>query len=121
MKNLKLILVLAFIIAQIFAANQVFASTEVVKFLIDLGTSYYNEGRYDQALSEFKKALVLEPENATAAEYIATIEKAEAEIALLETEQIEAKQTAEPVIEPIPETTAPEISEPGARTSSART
>jgi hypothetical protein len=112
MKNLKLILVLAFIIAQIFAANQVFASTEVVKFLIDLGTSYYNEGRYDQALSEFKKALVLEPENATAAEYIATIEKAEAEIALLETEQIEAKQAEPPAPEQIQEAVAPEINEP---------
>lgn len=111
MKKLKLLLILACVIALIFTANQASASSEIVEFLIDLGTSYYDEGRYDQALTEFKKVLVLEPDNAIAAEYIETIKEAEEEIEQIETEQIQARQAEEPAVEPIPEYIAPEVSE----------
>jgi len=42
-------------------------------YLVELGSNYYNLGRYDDALSEFSKALMLEPNNQTARRYVNAI------------------------------------------------
>lgn len=47
-----------------------FAMTETVNFLCELGKSFYTAGRTDEALTEFKKALLVDPANKTAKEYV---------------------------------------------------
>jgi len=42
----------------------------VSDFLCELGIKYYKNGRFSESLHEFKKALILDPTNATALEYI---------------------------------------------------
>jgi len=48
-------------------------ASQSVDYLCELGVTYYKMGRYDDALSEFKKVLILEPENRIASSYINTI------------------------------------------------
>lgn len=43
------------------------------EYLCELGATFYRIGKYDDALLEFKKALMLEPDNQTAKQYIAKI------------------------------------------------
>lgn len=47
-----------------------FCFTSLTEYLCELGVSFYRQGRYEDALSEFKKALLLEPDNKTAKKYI---------------------------------------------------
>ena len=49
------------------------AGTEIVEYLCEFGKSFYQVGRYDEALTEFKKVLLLDPNNKTAQEYINNI------------------------------------------------
>ncbi len=51
----------------------VFAQSQAVDYLCELGKTYYSMGRVDDALHELNKALLLDPANKTAKEYINTI------------------------------------------------
>jgi len=51
----------------------VFAQSQAVDYLCELGKTYYSMGRIDDALHELNKALLLDPANKTAKEYINTI------------------------------------------------
>lgn len=50
-----------------------FAATLAVDYLCEFGKSYYNMGKYEEALSEFKKALIEDPGNKTAQAYVNAI------------------------------------------------
>lgn len=52
-----------------------FAQGQVIDYLCELGKSFYSLGRVDDALAEFKKALLLDPANSTAKEYVNKIFK----------------------------------------------
>ena len=54
-------------------ANLAFGASQVAEYLCEFGIAFYRQGRYDDALSEFKKVLLLEPENNIAKEYINSI------------------------------------------------
>ena len=58
-------------------SNPVFAADPAVDYLCELGTVYYKQGRYEDALGEFNKALTLDPQNETAKTYINEIFKAQ--------------------------------------------
>jgi len=83
MKVLRLIfigfLVITFLNSLITPA---FSYTEVVKVLYEYGVRYYEEGRYIEALHEFKKVLLIKPGHKPAKEYIEKI-KSKLEIAFL--------------------------------------
>lgn len=48
----------------------VFAQGQAVEYLCELGKSFYSLGRTEDALTEFKKALLIDPTNKTAKEYV---------------------------------------------------
>ncbi len=50
--------------------NSAFAQGQAVEYLCELGKSFYSLGKVDDALSEFNKALLVDPDNRIAREYI---------------------------------------------------
>lgn len=57
------------------SVNTAFCSSSTADYLCETGIAFYRSGRYDDALIEFKKALMLDPGNQTAKEYIGNIFK----------------------------------------------
>lgn len=57
----------------LFSPAFVFAEVQAIDYLCEFGITFYRLGRYDDALSEFKKVLLLDPNNKTAREYINNI------------------------------------------------
>lgn len=51
-----------------------FAVSPMTEFLFELGLKFYQQGRYDDALAEFKKTLLVHPNYAPAMDYISIIE-----------------------------------------------
>jgi tetratricopeptide (TPR) repeat protein len=51
------------------------AYTEVPEFLCELGLNFYKQGRYEEALMEFNKALLADPNYAPAFRYIQMVEQ----------------------------------------------
>mgnify|MGYP001767107874 CR=1 FL=1 len=70
--SLILILLAAFLLL---ASSPLFADSLGVDYLCELGINYYERGDYTNALTEFKKALVIDPDNETALDYISYIEE----------------------------------------------
>jgi tetratricopeptide (TPR) repeat protein len=56
------------------------AEIDLTEPLIEVGINYYNDGEYQEALGEFKKALIIDPDNETAKRYIRLIEGSSTEI-----------------------------------------
>ncbi|HOU36221.1 MAG TPA: tetratricopeptide repeat protein, partial [Candidatus Omnitrophota bacterium] len=54
-------------------ANTALAGSIGTDYLVELGIHYYEQGDYENALTEFKKALIMDPEDETALEYIGYI------------------------------------------------
>lgn len=71
----------------------VFAGAAVDEYLCEVGISFYNRQVYDDALSEFKKALIVNPENKTARRYIDLIFQEQ-------NSSSEIKETNSPKVEP---------------------
>lgn len=113
-----LLLVMIFILSQY---GQGLAYTMLPDFLCEIGMGFYKAGRLGEALHEFQKALLVNPENKTAKEYIGLIQeklkearvtapevivKPEAEQVILPSEKSEAVDTlldqfeGKPIIEP---------------------
>lgn len=53
------------------------SSSVMPEFLYEIGIRFYREGRYSEALTEFKKALILKPDYLPALNYVRIIEKGE--------------------------------------------
>lgn len=69
---------LCIIINIIFFLNQTYplhASTMMSEFLCEIGIKFYQQGRYNDALLEFKKALIVSPNYKPALKYIQTIQQ----------------------------------------------
>lgn len=74
LKKHHFILFLFFFLATSCNVSAFAASTPgAIQYLCELGISFYKEGRYDDALQEFNKALILDSSNETARKYIDTI------------------------------------------------
>ncbi len=52
-----------------------FAYSQMPEFLCELGVNFYNQGRYSEAMHEFKKALIIDPTYEPALRYIQMIEQ----------------------------------------------
>ena len=50
--------------------NVCFAASNATAYLCEMGVTYYNQGKLNEALSEFNKALAAEPENEKAKYYV---------------------------------------------------
>ena len=69
---------LAVLLAALFfcsPAGPVYASREASAFLCEVGLSLYRQGRYDEALTEFKKALMVDANYKPALKYLKMIEQ----------------------------------------------
>ncbi len=71
-KLVALCLVIVFIGSQV---SPVFANCVMSDMLCKLGIKFYQEGRYDEALTEFKKALMVEPGYKPALRYIQMLQE----------------------------------------------
>ena len=63
-------LIFLFLFLLIILSRPLFGASSTVDYLCELGITFYNLGQYDAALVEFKKALMIEPGNQTAKNYI---------------------------------------------------
>ena len=70
--KIKLITLLFLLLASVIP-QAAFCSTEAAVYLCEQGVAFYRVGRYDEALHEFNKALVVEPDNQVAKSYISLI------------------------------------------------
>ena len=70
-KILIFFIIFNFLISQF---DFVYAS-EILSYLCEIGLRFYQQGRYDEALEEFKKALLVNPNYGPALKYIQMIEK----------------------------------------------
>lgn len=91
----KIILIILFFFLSVSAeiTNFVFAETLTVEYLCELGIAFYRLGRYDDALSEFNKVLMLQANNQKARQYIDTIFEQESQVSI-PTDEIQTKQMA---------------------------
>lgn len=71
--TIALIIIFLFAILPFPVNSSVFAGSVAAEYLCDFAMQFYRSGRYEEALSEFKKALLIDPENKTALEYINNI------------------------------------------------
>jgi len=55
------------------STSSVFAESQAVNYLCELGKSFYSLGKVEDALSEFNKVLLVDPNNKVAKEYISKI------------------------------------------------
>ncbi|MDD5347842.1 MAG: hypothetical protein PHT59_04435 [Candidatus Omnitrophica bacterium] len=49
------------------------AQSQAVNYLVETGITYYNNGAYNDALHEFKKVILVDPQNPVALEYLRKI------------------------------------------------
>lgn len=72
MKKILVIVVMFFLLFSWF--SPVMAYTQVQEYLCDIGVKFYNQGRYAEALQEFKKVLVIDSGDPLALKYIRKIQ-----------------------------------------------
>lgn len=72
-KNLSLVIAVYCVLCLPLVSGLVFAESAAADYLLEFGVSFYNMGRYEEALTEFKKVLLIDPNNKTAYEYINSI------------------------------------------------
>ena len=89
-KNICIIFVFSLLITTLIP-NFAFAASQAVEYLCELGVTFYRMDKYDDALSEFKKALMLDPNNQTAKKYIDEIFQKEKPSPIQITEAAEEK------------------------------
>lgn len=73
MRKSQLLLLVFFCLFFALSQDSLCAASEIAKFLCEVGISYYKAGKYDDALGELEKVLMIEPDNPTAREYIELI------------------------------------------------
>lgn len=66
----KIVFLIVFIFCMGFNYCLVFAASNSSEYLCETGIKFYKTGRYNDALNEFKKALLVDPANQTARQYI---------------------------------------------------
>jgi len=66
----------------------VFAAGQMPEFLCEIGIKFYNQGRYAEAMDEFKKALMLQPGYAPALKYIEMLQEMQGETGEEEIEEV---------------------------------
>jgi hypothetical protein len=72
MKKLVFFSTIFLILASIYTDSAICASPSA-EYLCEFGIVFYRQGRYEDALNEFNKALLIDPKNRTAKNYINTI------------------------------------------------
>ncbi|PIP18856.1 MAG: hypothetical protein COT38_00030 [Candidatus Omnitrophica bacterium CG08_land_8_20_14_0_20_41_16] len=69
-KRYFIFILLSLVVFLPFSTEFSFAASQATEYLCELGVTLYNLGKYDDALSEFNKALLVEPDNKRAKEYV---------------------------------------------------
>lgn len=69
-KKIAPLILLFALLTSFLITNPALYASGITEYLCELGITFYRIGRYDEALMEFKKALMVEPDNKTAKEYI---------------------------------------------------
>jgi len=78
-KSLRIVIrvsvLLSFLLSVPLLTHRAFCATQAENLLCETGINFYRAGKYDEALMEFKKALIIDPSNETAKTYINSIFK----------------------------------------------
>lgn len=104
---LKLALLL-FLLPIFLLPRYAFSGTPSADFLCETGVILYNGGRYDDALAEFNKALIVDPANQTARSYIGSIFRHEMQVRL-DSEESALNQAQQVFKAPVSRQEAPAI------------
>lgn len=102
----------------ILTSRHAFCGSEAVEYLCDFGIAAYKSGNYNDALSEFKKALLVDPNNQTAQTYMNLIfqQELQAESAVSVSEAAVAPAAAEVSLPAAaPQEVAPAVAEKDGR------
>ena len=75
-RSLTLLIIFAFLIS---ALPPLYAYSQMTEFLCEIGIKFYRQGRYEEAVTEFRKALMIQPDYAPALKYLQMIEHKGAE------------------------------------------
>lgn len=75
MKQVLLIILLLLFLHSL--VPPLFAYSQISEYLCEIGVKFYKQGRFDEALHEFKKALIVQPDYAPALRYIEMVEQAQ--------------------------------------------
>jgi len=94
------IIALLFLLLTSVILRPAFCATQAAEYLCELGIAFYRIGKYDDALHEFNKALLIDSNNQTAKQYINTIFKQGFYPSAPKTiiKKVEAKPTREEII-----------------------
>src|SRR3989338_8556582 len=96
----KIILILiTFLLFTPLIPEPAFCAMQTVEYLCETGINFYHVGRYDDALMEFKKALMMDPANQTAKTYISNIFKQEMPTTTVKEELVSAPIEGEPILQ----------------------
>ncbi|MCM8780881.1 MAG: hypothetical protein NC908_03035 [Candidatus Omnitrophica bacterium] len=74
-----------------------FCATQSAEYLCELGINFYKAGRYDDALQEFKKVLIVEPDNSTAKTYINYIFQSDIQLSVIKKEVAASASESVPI------------------------
>lgn len=72
-KLIAVAMIILLVNASVGLAPQVFAQSPAVSYLCEIGKKYYNQGSTADALHEFNKALMIDPQNSVALDYVRKI------------------------------------------------
>lgn len=72
-KQIIFIILFIFFMSALVSSNTAFSASAAAEYLCELGVKYYRLGKSEDALMEFKRALLVDPLNQTAKDYIAAI------------------------------------------------
>lgn len=78
-------------ICPFFDIKTVFAGSMVADYLVQTGENFYHQGRLQEALREFKKALMAEPDNKEAMRYLQLLEEPQ-EVAVVAPMQVQEEK-----------------------------
>jgi hypothetical protein len=92
---LKRSLILCITIYLCFSFLPAYGYTDVPEYLCEIGKKYYEKGDYSSALHEFKKVLILDPNNSQALDYIELIDQSQKQAT--ETSESEISQPSQEI------------------------
>jgi len=96
----KIILILIFfVLVMSLISCPAFCASQIVEYFCERGVTFYRAGKFDEALIELDKALMLDPSNQTAKTYISNIFKQEMPLRAVKEKIVSAPLKEKPILQ----------------------